>query len=185
MRRPFAPAAPPTRRRQPRATAADAVRLTRRDSGRPARTGTGWGIGQAVSSRCGAFSSENVRGGHSADSAAPPVRATSSVLILATSMPRARLVIDGSSSSSGGGSPLMKRSGLTRATTKLRRYGLLNPRAFSAATASVDRLVVGEQQRRRARAAPAIASASLPGSHLSTLRRIGWYAPPESRPRSS
>ena len=66
-----------------------------------------------------------------------PMRATSSVLILSTSMPRARLVIDGSSSSSGGGSPLMKRSGLVRATTKLRRYGLLNPRAFSAATAAV------------------------------------------------
>ena len=70
-------------------------------------------------------------------SGAPPVRATSSFLILPTSMPLTRLVIDGSSSSIGGGSPLMKRSGLVRETTKLRRYGLLKPRAFSFAIASV------------------------------------------------
>src|SRR5581483_1944021 len=60
-------------------------------------------------------------GGHSTPSGAPPLRATSSPLILSMFMPRARLVIEGKSSSSGGGVPLMKRSGLTRATTKLRR----------------------------------------------------------------
>src|SRR4029453_11765175 len=72
-----------------------------------------------------------------APSGAPPVRDTSSFLILPTSIPFPRLVIDGSSSSIGGGSPLMKRSGLLRATTKLRRYGLLKPRSFSFPIASV------------------------------------------------
>ncbi len=56
-----------------------------------------------------------------AASGAPPVRATSSFLILLTSIPLTRLVIDGKSSSIGGGSPLMNRSGFERATTKLRR----------------------------------------------------------------
>ena len=58
---------------------------------------------------------------HSTASAGPPLRATSSVLILPGSMPRARLVIVRSSSSTGGGSPLMNRSGFVRATMKLRR----------------------------------------------------------------
>jgi len=40
-------------------------------------------------------------------------------------------------SSKGGGSPFTKRSGFTRATTKLRRYGESKPRSFRRATAPV------------------------------------------------
>ena len=100
-------------------------------------------------------------------------------------MPRARLVIVGSSSSSGGGSPLMKRSGLTRATTKLRRYGLVQPALLERRDRLGHRLVEGEQQPGAPLALARRASASLPLSHPSTLRRIGWYAPPDSRPRFS
>ena len=69
-------------------------------------------------------------------SGAPPERARSSFLILSTFMPRARFVIVSRSSSKGGGSPLMKRSGFTRETTKFFRYGLVRPFSLSLATAS-------------------------------------------------
>ena len=86
-------------------------------------------------------------------------------------MPFVRLVIDGSSSSIGGGSPLMKRNGLVRATTKLRRYGLLNPRAYSAATCSVTASSYSSSSAARARRFGS-AAASLPDSQRSALRRI-------------
>src|SRR5689334_8268603 len=61
---------------------------------------------------------------YSAASGGPPVRATSSALMRSTFIPRARFVIVASSSSTGGSSPFMKRTGLMRAITKGRRYGL-------------------------------------------------------------
>src|SRR5258705_144928 len=58
-------------------------------------------------------------------SGAPPVFAKSVAWIFSALNPRARRVIDGKSSVRGGGSPLMNRSGFTRATTKALRYGLV------------------------------------------------------------
>src|SRR4029079_17221493 len=111
--------------------------------------------------------------GHSPASGAPPLRATSVLRILSRFMPRARLVMLGKSSSSGGGSPFMKRSGLTRATTKLRRYGLVSPRALSPSTAAVTASSKASSSSAR-RSRSATVSASLPFTQPSTLRRIGW-----------
>src|SRR5262249_19619883 len=108
-----------------------------------------------------------------AASGAPPVRATSSFLILPTSIPLTRLVIDGSSSSIGGGSPLLQRRGLLRATTRSRGSGLLRPRSLRFATASVTASSYASSRAARARRA-VIAFSSLPGSQRSALRRIAW-----------
>ena len=60
----------------------------------------------------------------------PPVPARSCGLIFSTLNFAARSRIVLSTSSSGGGSPLIQRSGLMRATTNERRYGLTRPTFF-------------------------------------------------------
>src|SRR5579872_1064151 len=75
-----------------------------------------------------------VRRPHS--SGAPPLRATWSARILAASKRRALPSIL-SMVSSKSASPRLKRSGLMRATTKARRYGLSKPRDLRLATAAV------------------------------------------------
>src|SRR5437660_11784677 len=69
-------------------------------------------------------------------SGGPAAPARSCGLIFSTLNLAARSRIVLSTSSSGGGSPLIQRSGLMRATTNERRYGLARPRSFSFFTAA-------------------------------------------------
>jgi hypothetical protein len=78
--------------------------------------------------------SSGPRRSHSAASGGPPVRAMSSVLIRSTFMPRARFVMSARRVSTGGALPFMKRSGLMRAMTNGRRYGLWKPRFLRRST---------------------------------------------------
>src|SRR5439155_165287 len=75
-------------------------------------------------------------GSQAPSSGAPPDRARSSILIVSGfSLPAAFVMRSKVSSNESGSASLgRKRIGLTRATTKLLRYGLVRPRAFNAST---------------------------------------------------
>ena len=114
--------------------------------------------------------------------AAPPILARSCCLIFSTLKRDGARAWSSAPRRSGGGSPWIQRSGLMRATTKVRRYGLTKPASLSFSTTSVDALVELDQHARRAFRARRSPSCSGSSENSSSRRTIGLYAPPANLP---
>ena len=114
--------------------------------------------------------------------AAPPARASCSGLTLSALNFFAEASIFASVSSNSALAPRWKRSGLMRATTKARRYGLSKPLLLERLHGGRDGLVELEELRGALARGSRAPSASGLSRNASTRLRIGWYAPPANRP---
>src|SRR5207245_11211607 len=121
---------------------------------------------------------------YSASNGPPPALATSSCLTRSTLNFAALAMILSSASSKSKDVAFENLVKFTRETTNGFRYGLVKPRAFSLSTAAVtasSSFRIFLPRRSRSLSACAIGLSR----NSSTRRRIGWYAPPLRRGRSS